>query len=207
MIGASPGQPDRAPLSIGVTGHRDLRAEDLPHLEKSVRDIFGRLRREYPAAPFLAISPLAEGADRLVARVALEWNADLEVPLPMPAPLYEEDFREPGSVDEFRRLLARAGRVFEVPPLCEPGASVPRGPARDHRYELCGKYVVSHSLILIALWDGVASGKTGGTAAMVKLRTEGPAKASRLFHILTPRRSNPKPPGDPFGIREIHPRP
>jgi len=204
MIGAGSDQPDPTPLSIGVTGHRYLRAEDLPHLEKSVGEILARLRRESPSAPFLVISPLAEGADRLVARLALEWNANLEVPLPMPAPLYEEDFREPGSVDEFRALLGRAGRVFEVPPLCEPGAAIPPGPARDRRYELGGEYVVSHSLILIALWDGVASGKTGGTAAMVKLRTEGQLP---LFHILTPRRSNPNPPGEAFRIREINPRP
>ena len=32
--------PDRLPLVIGVTGHRDLRAEDLPKLEAEVARIF-----------------------------------------------------------------------------------------------------------------------------------------------------------------------
>src|SRR5437868_14430565 len=38
--------PDRLPLVIGVTGHRDLRDDDLPRLEREVEDIITRLRRD-----------------------------------------------------------------------------------------------------------------------------------------------------------------
>ena len=206
-----------APLVIGVTGHRDLRPDDLPHLERKVKHIFERLRERYGSTPLLVLSPLAEGADRLVARVGLldEFGARLVVPLPMPAALYEEDFEESGSVDEFRALLARADCAFVLPPATDPESIGSPGPARDRRYELAGGYVVGQSQILIALWDGTESGKIGGTSAMVKLRTEGsrdsrecslqPPELFPVYHILTPRRSNPKPAGEPFRLREIYP--
>ncbi len=207
----------QAPLVIGVTGHRDLRPDDLPHLERKVKHIFERLRERYGSTPLLVLSPLAEGADRLVARVGLldEVGARLVVPLPMPAALYEDDFEEPGSVDEFRALLARADCTFVVPPATDPESISSPGRARDQRYELAGEYVVGQSQILIALWDGTESGKVGGTSAMVRLRTEGPRDSREcslqppelfpVYHILTPRRSNPKPAGEPFRLREIYP--
>src|SRR5260370_266892 len=54
----------KAPLVIGVTGHRDLREEDREHLKNSVRKVFTELRKQYPSTPFVLLSPLAEGADR-----------------------------------------------------------------------------------------------------------------------------------------------
>jgi len=207
----------QAPLVIGVTGHRDLRPDDLPHLEQNVKHVFERLRERYGSTPLLVLSPLAEGADRLVARVGLldEFGARLVVPLPMPAALYEADFEEPGSVHEFRELLARAGCAFVLPPAVDPESIRNPGPARDRRYELAGAYVVGQSQILIALWDGIESGKIGGTSAMVKLRTEGsrdegecslqPPELFPVYHILTPRRSHPNLAGQPFRLREIYP--
>jgi len=64
----------------------------------------------------LVLSPLAEGADRFVARVGLEWGARLIVPLPMPVASCEGDFEEPGSVDEFRALLKKAELSFVLSP-------------------------------------------------------------------------------------------
>ncbi|HTS49166.1 MAG TPA: hypothetical protein VMH05_14545 [Bryobacteraceae bacterium] len=207
----------QAPLVIGVTGHRDLRPDDLPQLERKVKHIFERLRERYGSTPLLVLSPLAEGADRLVARVGLldDFGARLVVPLPMPAALYEEDFEEPGSVDEFRALMVRADCAFVVPPSPDFDSIRSPGPVRDRRYELAGAYVVGQSQILIALWDGTESGKIGGTSAMVRLRTEGspdgrqrslqPPELFPVYQILTPRRSNPKPAGEPFRLREIYP--
>jgi hypothetical protein len=37
--------PDRLPLVIGVTGHRDLRDQDVPRLEQEVAAIIGGSRR------------------------------------------------------------------------------------------------------------------------------------------------------------------
>jgi hypothetical protein len=96
------------PLVIGVTGHRDLREEDREALEAQVRGVFAELRVRYRDTPAILLTPLAEGADRLAARVALECNARLIVPLPMPRALYEADFQTPASLAEFDAILQRA---------------------------------------------------------------------------------------------------
>ena len=91
--------PDRVPLVIGVTGHRDLRTQDVPLLEREVAAIITRLQRDYIGedveTPLILISALAEGADRVVARVALALDVRLIAPLPLPVAEYRRDF--PGS--------------------------------------------------------------------------------------------------------------
>src|SRR5437899_1178013 len=90
-----------APLVIGITGHRDLRLEDVDKLEDKVRQVLGEKRTQYPSTPIILLSALAEGADRLAARVALDIGARLVVPLPMAQHLYEQDFKSPDSLAEF----------------------------------------------------------------------------------------------------------
>src|SRR5438445_7431315 len=96
------------PLVIGVTGHRDLRPTDHTELEEKVRSFFKQIREKYPHTPLTLLSPLAEGADRLVARVALKLGSRLIVPLPMRRELYERDFTTAASRAEFRELLESA---------------------------------------------------------------------------------------------------
>ena len=80
------------PLVIGVTGHRDLRVQDIPELEAAVRNVLAELHAMCPKTPLVLLSPLAEGADRLVARVALADGATLVAPLPLARAEYEKDF-------------------------------------------------------------------------------------------------------------------
>ena len=58
---------NRVPLVIGVTGHRDLRSQDVPALEREVCAIITRMQRDYVGegneTPLVLISALAEGAD------------------------------------------------------------------------------------------------------------------------------------------------
>jgi hypothetical protein len=210
----------QAPLVFGVTGHRDLREEDLDQLKQRVKDVFAKFHDDYQSTPFVMLSPLAEGADRLVARIALSAGARLIVPLPMPQQLYEEDFTEPGSLDEFRTLLAQADLVFEVPlsneGLTGEAAISEQGSTRSRHYQEVGIYIVAHCQILIALWDGASPGKTGGTAEIVEFQREGlpprgdcdlqPPELFPVYHILTPRRSNPNPAGTLFHLDVLYPR-
>src|SRR5207237_1110660 len=144
------------PLVIGVTGHRDLRAEDLPKLENAVGRIIEELKSGLQHTPIVLLTALAEGADRLVARVALKSGVGLIVPLPMRRDFYEMDFSTSASRAEFDDLLRQAGYWFELSLL--DGATEEEisqhGRARDHQYEQVGAYIVRHSHLLIALWDG-----------------------------------------------------
>ena len=207
----------RAPLVIAVTGHRDLRKEDCTPLRAVVERVLHRFRDQYPATPLVLLSSLAEGADRLVAGVALgaTIGARLVVPLPMPREEYERDFQSPESLAEFRELLSRADNCFALPLLSDIQSVNHPGPARDRQYEEVGKYIARECQILIALWDGVNSHKVGGTSAVVGFQTEGlpnritsdlqPPELFPVYQILTPRASNPEPAGEPFSLKEIYP--
>ncbi len=199
------------PLVVGVTGHRDLRPEDVPALEALVRATLTGVQERYPATPLRLLSPLAEGSDRLVARVAREAGVRFVVPLPLPQALYEEDFETEASRAEFRELLAAAAHVYELP-LVEgntPEGLREPGDQRDRQYAQVGAFIARHSQVFLALWDGregAGFDKTGGTSEIVRLRLEdastsdepsagllGRTTSGPVYHIVTPRRSAPAP--------------
>lgn len=105
----------RTPLLIGITGHRDLRSEDEPLLREQLRSIFSTLRARYRSTPFLLLSSLAEGADRLAARVALECGAELCTVLPMPLDYYMRDFTSDHSIEEFQELYSHSSGTLFIP--------------------------------------------------------------------------------------------
>jgi hypothetical protein len=161
----------RLALRVGVTGKRDLQNADLAKLEEVVASVLDDITAAVRASasdssmgklyadgePTLTlISPLAEGADRLVARLAVERKWRLAAPLPFSRAEYEGDF--PKTVNEFRALLEVAmadGQVVEL-----AGA---RQREQDAYHEV-GRFVLRHSDILIAIWDGGPPAKVGGAA-------------------------------------------
>jgi hypothetical protein len=212
------------PLVIGVTGHRDLRPEDVPFLEGIVRATFVDIREKCPHTPLVLLSPLAEGGDRLTARVAVEMGIRLVVPLPLPKALYLRDFETPESLEEFGRLFACAESVIDMP-LVEGNTleSIREyGPARNRQYAMVGAYIARHSQLFIALWDGVEpepGAKEGGTADIVRFRLEGApapyaptrspltfAEHGPVFHIVTPRIQDPQVRGKAFTRENLVPR-
>jgi hypothetical protein len=112
-----------------------------------------------PVTPvvFALLSSLAEGADRIVAREALELLSEpgvvLRAILPVDASDYMEDFGSESSRREFQELLARAS-----PPI-----TMPRGNSREQAYARAGRYVVDHCDVLLAIWDGKPGRGPGGT--------------------------------------------
>jgi hypothetical protein len=173
--------PDRLPLVIGVTGHRDLRDQDLAKLEREVSAIIFRLRLDYLGGeretPIVVLSALAEGADRLVARVALAQGAHLIAPLPMPIEEYRRDFEpglKPGNIAEFDELLAQA-IAAPVMPLQASLEAIRKDPAkRAEQYRAVGIFITQHCHVLLALWDGSSDDMAaGGSAEVVTFKREG----------------------------------
>ncbi len=208
------------PIYLGITGHRDLRSEDMSELEKQIRSVFIDMRRLYPSTPIVLLSPLAEGADRLAAKVALEEKVSLIVPLPLPREEYEKDFGTGESRKEFAEQIGRAQEWFHLP-LMEGNTSdniKEYGEHRDLQYALAGTFIVRHCQVLIALWDGVAPQLKGGTAEIVQFKLAGvpePYSSARghldradcgpVYHIVTPRISNPSPEGTSFSLNRLFP--
>lgn len=207
------------PIVVGVTGHRDLREEDIPELEKKVEAIFkeikhkykpliktcrGKDKDKYQCPPITILSPLAEGADRLVAEVGLHAGhpeVKLIAILPMPKEEYEKDFGTAESKRAFADLLEKTEDVFELPFI--EGNTLESvqtcKESRNRQYALAGAYIAAHSQILIAIWDGKA---TGETAEVVRAKLEGiPAPSAPpespldildngpVYHIFTRRKN------------------
>lgn len=142
---------------LGVSGHRYyLHADEVTAM---TADVIDRLVGDDLAPTVL--SNLAEGADRLVAKLVLAHpGARLEAVLPLPPDKYVTDFDTEGSRRCFTDLLDQASAVTVV-------LQVP-GEAREAAYERAGRAIVDACDVLVALWDGELSRGRGGTAEIVQ---------------------------------------
>lgn len=149
-------------LTIGVTGHRDLVEEEWPALERRVRAHFDYLAANYPDLELELLTALAEGADRLVALIAMELDIPVIAVMPMKQLEYERDFESEESLAEFHSLLARTQQIIQLPDVA--GLD---GPDRDSQYAQLGIFISNHCQVLLTLWDGKPSDAVGGTAHVV----------------------------------------
>jgi len=158
---------ERVPLIVGVTGHRDLVADELGEIEVQVRAFFSDLQRRYPDLPVLLLTSLASGADTLVAEIAIDMGCDVTNVLPMPRQMYEQDF-EGEQLERFESLCA-ANRTLELPLLDSETTDVvaAQGASRNLQYERLGAFLAAHSHILLALWDGKFNQAIGGTGHVI----------------------------------------
>ncbi|MCX7930632.1 MAG: hypothetical protein N2663_07945 [Chlorobi bacterium] len=196
-------------LLIGVTGHRDVRADDEHLLAERLRTIFCELQTRFSSTPILLLSSLAEGADRLAARVAYDVGVDVCVVLPMPLEYFRLDFADAASTEEFELLYNRAtGHILLPLSDGEQIESLADTMAREQQYIKASLYLARYSHILIAFWDGFENPAPGGTYYAVRARLIGSdefrssasdplddAEVGMLYHILTPRRCSPSPNG------------
>jgi hypothetical protein len=177
--------PPKPPLAfrVGIVGHRPnrLQAADMGLLAGTISDILQAVQVEVAEvartqaalftddAPVLrAISPLAEGTDRLFAEQALALGWDLSCVMPFPQAEYEKDFvgdaaLEEDSLNRFRSILDEAAHADRLHCLQLDGV---RGSSGDNNpYGSCGRVVVGLSDLLIVVWDGdMTQDKIGGTA-------------------------------------------
>jgi len=148
-------------LRVGVTGHRANKLG--PAVAERLRPLVRAALEHVQALCTLLriVSPLAEGADRLVAREGLALGAELLAPLPFPRLFYRRDFVDPASLAEFDALILRATTVIELDGCYDTEET------RKVAYAAVGEFVVDESDVVIALWDGEPSGGYGGTAEIV----------------------------------------
>ncbi len=177
----------RVPVMLGVTGHRVLKAP-VEVLRDAIRKECRALRKSYPHSPFVILSGLAEGADRLVVDVAIaELEAPLIAILPMPAEDFAADFPSDASKREFFALVERARSVITAPVPAGDAWRTP-GEPRNELYAWAGARVAEQSQVLFALWDGQGPRGTGGTAHVVAWFDQGmsPRRYSMSGYELSP---------------------
>lgn len=196
----------RLAIQIGVTGHCDLGLDaagelalqaSVSQLLQTIAQIYHELAvtettpqllsQQTPLSPRL-LSPLAEGADSLVAKAALANQYELHSPLPFPRDMYAEDFQD-DTLATFNALYGKAQRVLELDGVRE---------RKEEAYREVGLFVLRHSDIVVALWDGEVDAGSPGTSGMVAaaLRSDKPIiwirpYAPELIEIHDPRFKKP----------------
>lgn len=193
LMGAKTAEFEAIPyrIRIGATGHRSLEKPSAVQalvnkvIRTRIEELFPKESRlnimrvrsaGTTAISFRVLSPLAEGADRVVARAVLdEPDARLDVVLPLTLEDYLEDFATEESRREFKELLSRCRNPVSLRSRLIRGDHHDLGDQAEVRrdaYSQAGEYVVDHCDVLIAVWDGDPSRGRGGTAEIVKYALE-----------------------------------
>jgi len=168
----------RLAVRVGVTGHRlnGLDKADIAALRvrvnevlKHIRGVAGEVKSSFESLysdggpPVLrVISPLAEGADIIVAEEALAEGFELECALPFARQEYEKDFTDGESLGRYRTLLGAATSILEL------DGSRATTDLENEAYQTVGRMVLAQSDVLIAIWDGEDAKGKGGTGQIVK---------------------------------------
>ena len=164
------------PLTIGVTSHRNIPAREEPAIRERVREFLARLRSEFPQLPLMVLSSLAEGGDQWVAEEAIAAGIRLVAPLPLARAQYALDFDD-GAARARYESLCDAAEIIEVPDIGRKkpanANAAPAGHERDLHYLQAGVFISQHCHILLAIWDGKTSERTGGTGQVVQFHLTG----------------------------------
>ncbi|HEY6823436.1 MAG TPA: hypothetical protein VI195_03280 [Steroidobacteraceae bacterium] len=147
-----------SPFVVGVTGHRDLRADDLPSLRSAVTEILLRLEKHLPDSQLRIMAGMASGADLLVVQSALDLGVPVDALLPMPLQHYAADF-DAETFALLQELLTHPLVRYRELPLASTD--------RDVHYAALAQHLTRGCSLLIALWDGESSVLPGGTADTV----------------------------------------
>lgn len=185
---AVPYQSGLVPVVVSVTGHRHLASEDLGAIEQAVRAAMIDLQRRCPHSPFWLMSGLAEGADSIAARCALELGWQVHAVMPVSLEDHESSLSSAQARDAFHTLLSRCASLTILPLSSD---------APDQKYLDVAGYLCQQGQWLIAVWDGKPSEGPGGTADVVRLFEQGMVNAAGtlpdtgpVIHISARRQSN-----------------
>lgn len=150
-------------MRIGITGHRPNRLR-LPgdvierRIQEALLALVGTGLPRTRAGKHVAVSPLAEGADRIFAEAALALRLSLEVILPMPSDAYETTFADASDSPRYRALLRQSSSMRTLPGNLSDTKSA---------FEAVGRAVVVDSDALVAVWDGKGAAGRGGTPEVI----------------------------------------
>jgi len=180
-------------IRIGVTGHRvldnetELKKQLIEVLKTEIAKLFDNdslnLLNKNLIAPvtYSVLTPLAEGADRLVAETVMEYDARscVEVVLPLTLHDYKKTFKNPDD-PRFDELYNKARQVKQMrnhrletePEIIQNTIEINIKnrieKAKKEAFEKAGHHIVNHCDVLIAIWDGKKSQGIGGTSDIIE---------------------------------------
>lgn len=185
-------------IRLGVTGHRPDKLGDQEEISKQIyyelrEGIVLLLGEKTKNAYYTLVSPLAEGADRLVANAVLNFDESsiLEVALPLTLTDYLGTFdQSDDSRRSFYELYDKAAKktvLRDVDLDNDPTVVIEeeenrkdsKKRLRKDAYERVGHYVVDKCDVLIAIWDRKEANGKGGTEEIVRY-----ARSKNKPHII-----------------------
>ena len=149
-------------VTVGVTGHSDIIASEESSIVTRFVRLVDKLREDYPNLNIRILTGLAEGADQLIAKLAIRLsNAGCPIQpvaiLPMPLAEYRSDF----SADKLKDFDALVQVMVDNDcPIVELSFEQ----ERNHCYVNLGRYLINKSDILVSIWNGVLNADEGGTS-------------------------------------------
>lgn len=163
------------PIVVSATGHRFINnnKDELERVYKSLNAVFDELQQTYPNSPIILMSPLAEGADRIISEVAYSRGHSIYIILPMEVEQYKRTFKDSSARVEFDNLIDKymqrsSNKIIDITEkfyLKTNNSST----SNDIAYLKAAEYMANNSQILIALWDGTEQEASVGTYKTVTL--------------------------------------
>ncbi len=178
---------------IAHSGHRDLLPEDMPHIENAVAEKLHEITQGN-LEHFILVSGIADGADMLVASKALEKGLKVLLLL---LPGQDDEKRVKDLTDRFGNTLVTT--LCLKPYIKRAAAKKVAGNDKEDTtpYKVLANSLVNIAEHLIVLWDGVDTGKEGGTSDVVNMIIEAAdgkrCNPGRLYQLIVPRSQNNYP--------------
>ena len=172
--------PGTVPLLIGVIGHRDPLPTEIPRIVKQFELLLERIIEACPSTPIWMLNGLAEGMDSIAAetfltRARLALASDdkheqssirdkLIAVLPKNREEYSKDFGSKAAKQKLQKLLDESDTILDPSNSHELRNSFDAALSEPECYAIQGEFVAKYSYILFAFFDGIDTGRIGGTA-------------------------------------------
>jgi len=201
-------------ITIAVTGHRDIPLCHYESLKIRIKQIIDSILKIYINEEIVLLSPLADGADRIVTDVVVNdysEQIDVRALFPFDEETYKttfagglEEITKEESISAYNHLIAQISKFIFLPfdkIKYDVSTADTKRQLRKEQYSLLGEYIVQHSDVLIVLCDKNSKGKKGGTNEVLNKKLKH-AQKSTIYMLSTPRVGHSLP-TDLYKIEEI----
>ena len=160
------------PITLGITGHRDIVEQDLKRASACIEAVITHFRGRFPSTPLLLLSSLAQGADCIAAKVALDAdpNVYLQVIYPFELDQYKSTI-SPEWIPLFEELHQHERTINSH--LINQSQNFLTSSEKDMAYLKAGEFIATNAHVLFALKNKATTGKIGGTIDIVEYRKRG----------------------------------